>query len=125
MHIYIYMFMRITSSVELIAIYRCFCDVTRLRIHPPSEARPIICDLYEKTRNNIVEAKGTGSRGEIRMAIGQISDYGRFVDPPPGRGILLPARPRADLEALLVAASIAAIWPEGSIFADNAEGQFT
>lgn len=100
-------------------------EVARLRIHPPSEARPIICDVYEKSRNNIVEAKGTGSRGEIRMAIGQVLDYSRFVDPPPSRGVLLPARPRPDLEALLAAASIAAVWPEDDGFSDNAVGRFT
>jgi hypothetical protein len=98
--------------------------VSRFRVQPPGEARAIVCDVYDETRNNLVEAKGTGARGEIRMAIGQLTDYGRFLTPPPGLAVLLPARPRPDLEALLTVAGVAAVWPDGAGFADNAEGRF-
>lgn len=40
-------------------------------------------DLYDKTRNNLIEAKGAGARGEIRMAVGQLADYSRFLTPTP------------------------------------------
>jgi hypothetical protein len=99
--------------------------VSRFRVQPPGEARAIVCDLYDETRNNLVEAKGTGARGEVRMAIGQLTDYARFRTPSPALAVLLPARPRSDLEALLAAAGISAIWPDKSGFADNAEGRFS
>lgn len=99
--------------------------VNRFRVQAPGEARPIVCDIYDETRHNLVEAKGTGTRGELRMAIGQLIDYGRFADVAPAKAVLVPSRPRADLEALLSAADIAAVWPtrDGS-FEDNADGRF-
>lgn len=104
---------------------RAGSTVTRLRVQPPGEARAIVNDLYDETRNNLVEAKGSGTRGEVRMAIGQLTDYGRFVDPPPALAVLLPQRPRADLEQLLASTGIAAIWPANSGgFEDNAGGTF-
>jgi hypothetical protein len=100
-------------------------EITRFRVRPPGEARELMCDVFDKTRNNLIEAKGTGARGEVRMALGQLIDYGRFVDPPPGQAVLLPARPRSDLEALLLEARVHAVWPAGSGFTDNADGRFT
>jgi hypothetical protein len=99
--------------------------VVRFRAQAPGEARPIVCDVYDETRNNLVEGKGTGARGELRMAIGQLTDYARFVATQPARAVLVPARPRPDLEALLRAAHVAAVWPayDGG-FEDNAGGRF-
>ncbi len=57
------------------------------------------------------------------MALGQLVDYGRFVAEP-ALAVLLPSRPRPDLEALLGAASVSAVWPEGNSFVDNANGRF-
>jgi hypothetical protein len=98
--------------------------VSRFSIVPPSDLAPIICDLHDETRNNLVEAKASGSRAEIRMAIGQLYDYRRFAPPAAALGVLLPSRPRPDLEALLLEAGISAIWRNGSEFADNAGGRF-
>jgi hypothetical protein len=100
------------------------CQVMRFRIHPPGEAKPLYADLYDKTRNNLIEAKGSGTRAELRMALGQLADYGRFIKPPPRRAVLLPARPRADLEELLRSEDVAAVWQERSGFTDNAGGRF-
>jgi hypothetical protein len=99
--------------------------VTRHRIQPPGEAKPLYSDIYDLTRRNLIEAKGTGTRNAVRMAIGQLADYRRFVDLAPRVAVLLPSRPRPDLEALLTTQSVAAIWPEGGVFADNADGRFT
>jgi hypothetical protein len=99
--------------------------VSRFRVQPPGEARAIVCDVYDETRNNLVEAKGTGTRGELRMAVGQLMDYGRFRTPAPALAVLTPTRPRPDLEALLRGAGIAAVWPDGKGFADNADGRFS
>ena len=82
--------------------------VSRFPAQGAGEARAIVCAVYDESRANLVEAKGSGVRGELRMAVGQLIDYGRFLDAEVGRGVLLPARPRPDLEALLSAAGVAA-----------------
>lgn len=62
----------------------------------------------------------------IRMAIGQLADYSRFFEPKPRLAVLLPTRPRKDLEALLTSQGIDAVWrTEDGGFEDNAAGAFT
>lgn len=73
----------------------------RQRIVPPGELRPIYTDLYDPTRNELIEAKGSSSREAIRMALGQLLDYARFVRPSPGLAVLLPDLPRSDLVDLV------------------------
>jgi len=99
-------------------------EVVRFRVRPSGEARELVCDVWEKTRNNLIEAKGTGSRGEVRMAVGQLFDYRRFVDPSPACAVLLPDRPRPDVEELLTSVGIFAVWKDGALFVDNAGGRF-
>jgi hypothetical protein len=96
--------------------------VCRLRIVPPGEAKPLFTDLYDDATGTLIEAKGTVERGAIRMAIGQLADYRRFVDNARYCAVLLPSRPRQDLLALLRAEAIHAIWPEGRRFVDTADG---
>jgi len=100
-------------------------EVGRNRIRPPGEAKPLFSDVHDRSRNNLIEAKGSGSRANIRMAIGQLADYARFLSPEPAQGVLLPDRPREDLEQLLSSCGIAAIWQTYDGFEDNAHGQFT
>ena len=59
------------------------------------------------------------------MAIGQLADYRRFIDPSPECAVLVPARPCQDLLALLPALDVAAIWQEDDAFVDSADGRFT
>jgi hypothetical protein len=99
--------------------------VTRHRVQPPGEAKPLLSDVYDKTRNNLIEAKGTGTCAAIRIAIGQLADYSRFIARAPAQAVLLPHRPRPDLEALLTSQNISAVWQDGSGFTDNAGGAFT
>lgn len=100
-------------------------EAGRHRIRPTGEAKPLFSDVFDRSRNNIIEAKGSGSRSNIRMAIGQLADYGRFVEPAPSPAVLLPQRPRGDLEALLRSQGIAVIWQTANGFDDNADGAFT
>jgi hypothetical protein len=88
-------------------------EVSRLKIVPAGEAKPLFADLYDRTANTLFEAKGTVERGAIRMAIGQLLDYGRFVDPPARLVALLPSRPREDLYELLESAGVGVVWREG------------
>lgn len=82
-------------------------------------------DLYNETRHQLVEAKATATRSSIRMAIGQLADYARFIAPPPARAVLVPVRPSQDLLALLAVVGVTAVWEEGDTFADSAGGVFT
>jgi hypothetical protein len=93
--------------------------VCRLKIVPAGEAKPIFCDLRDLTTNTLVEAKGTVARNAIRMAIGQLADYKRFVDPAPRLAVLVPSEPRDDLKKLVATEEIDLIWPEGAGFIDT------
>ncbi|WP_353862055.1 hypothetical protein [Azospirillum formosense] len=90
-------------------------SVVRLKLLPEGEAKPILTDLYDKTANLLVEAKGTTERGAVRMALGQLADYRRFLDAPEC-AILLPAEPRLDLKRLAAAEAATLIWPVGPSF---------
>ncbi|MFJ8024364.1 hypothetical protein [Streptomyces sp. NPDC096311] len=59
-------------------------------------------DLYDATEHVLYEAKGSSAREDVRMALGQILDYSRYVltedhAEPPKRVILLPAKPDLDM----------------------------
>jgi hypothetical protein len=98
-------------------------DVYRHRIIPPGEARPIFTDLYDATTGVLVEAKGSGERSSIRMAIGQLADYSRFLDHGPEHlAVLLPREPRQDLRDLLFGQGIDVIYPNASGFSDSSGG---
>ncbi|MFI8159617.1 hypothetical protein ACIF6I_10435 [Streptomyces microflavus] len=63
-------------------------------------------DLYDATDHVLYEAKGSNSREDIRMALGQILDYSRYVisekhEGEPKRVVLLPAAPTPDMYSLL------------------------
>jgi hypothetical protein len=72
-------------------------DVVRYMMRLEDEAKPLFCDLYDKTRNNLIETKGSAARDAVRMAIGQLADYSRFVDSTPHLAVLFPARPAEGL----------------------------
>lgn len=91
-------------------------DVVRLKIVPDGEAKPLFCDLIDRSTNTLYEAKGTIERGAIRMAIGQLIDYRRFVESSPKLAVLLPAEPRKDLQDLLHKAGVTPVWAAGSEF---------
>jgi hypothetical protein len=84
--------------------------VVRQQILPPGETRPLLTDLYDIELGLLVEAKGSVTRENIRMALGQLADYGRFL-PESSRAVLVPTRPRQDLLALASSLQTAFIWP--------------
>ncbi len=90
--------------------------VSRLKIVPHGEAKPLFSDLIDRTTNTLVEAKGSVERGAVRMAIGQLLDYARFVEPAPQLAVLLPSQPREDLQELLVAVGVRLIWRDAKSF---------
>jgi hypothetical protein len=100
-------------------------EVCRYQFRPPGEPSPLYCDLYDKTSNTLYEAKGNVTRHAVRMAIGQLADYGRLTpaDKPPKRALLVPSEPRPDLLALATSQGIIAVWPEGDKFETSASGR--
>jgi hypothetical protein len=90
--------------------------VERLRITPVGEAKSIFTDVYVKNLNLLIEAKGTSDRIAIRMAIGQLMDYKRFVKPKTHCAVLVPMLPRNDLLKLLKYAGIAIYYPTAGGF---------
>jgi len=97
-------------------------DVGRLKIVPPGEAKPLFSDLIDRRTNTLYEAKGTVERGSIRMAVGQLLDYSRFVEPAPRLAVLLPSMPREDLQEYLKSAGVDLVWRDGKKFMNSANG---
>jgi len=99
-------------------------SVTRKKIRPKGEARPLFTDLYDASTKSLLEAKGTVERNAIRMAIGQLADYRRFVDGgnPEHLAILVPSRPRPDLVELIESQNMVLVYPAGDQFVDSLDG---
>jgi len=86
------------------------------------------CDAWEKERQNLIEAKGSTSREDIRMAVGQLFDYsfqGKEKYKQPNMAILFPKEPPSERVEWLEPLGIKIIWRRGRSFLDNANGQFT
>jgi hypothetical protein len=81
-------------------------------------------DLFNVSRQQLVEAKDEPSREKIRMALGQLLDYRRFISPPPASAVLVPKKPADDLIDLLSRYDIAVIWRAGTRFHDTRSGAF-
>jgi hypothetical protein len=95
------------------------------KILPIGTGSPIYADIYNESRRQLIEAKASNTREDIRMAIGQLADYRRGLSPQITRAVLTGKRPNDDLLELLSRERITAIWREGSRFADTADGAFT
>jgi hypothetical protein len=66
--------------------------VSRLRVVPSGEGAPLYSDLWDETSLELVEAKGNVTRDQLRQAVGQLLDCGRFVEAE-ARTVLVPSRP--------------------------------
>jgi len=100
-------------------------EVNRLRVVPPGESQPLYSDLWDDTARELVEAKGSVTRDQLRQAVGQLLDYGRFVKAAT-HAVLVPSKPRADLLAYLASAGIIAIYPDGDRWVRlNVDGERT
>lgn len=95
-------------------------DASRVKIVPRGEAKPLFADLMDQTTRTLYVAKATVERGAVRVAIGQLLDYGRFFEPRPRLAVLLPSMPRPDLAELLQSLGIDVVWRDGKRFIDAA-----
>ncbi|MPZ60678.1 MAG: restriction endonuclease [Propionibacteriales bacterium] len=104
-------------EAELVHDYRSHLlrmghEVGRLRVVPPGESAPLYSDLWDETTRTLIEAKGGVTREQIRSAVGQLLDYGRFVENK-ALAVLVPSEPRADLIAYLSKLNIRLVYPLG------------
>jgi hypothetical protein len=81
-----------------------------------SDGRYLYTDIADLTENILWEAKGVVTREAIRIAIGQLLDYRRFIQPRPRLAVLLPERPDPDLEQLLLTVDVAVWFEDGEDF---------
>jgi hypothetical protein len=86
----------------------------RHRIRPAGEAKPLFTDLYDPSDQTLIEAKVTTTRGSIRMAIGQLYEYLRFVNEARNLTVLVPTAPRDDLVELAKSSNVSLIYPDES-----------
>ena len=116
-------------EAQLVHDFRAFLEaqgdtIKRKELRPPGTTHALHNDIFNKTRNQLIEAKASRTRGDIRMAIGQLADYARFVKGSPRQAVLLEAKPHPDLLDLLRSQGIGAIWRSGDAFKDDAGGEF-
>lgn len=86
----------------------------RYKIRPAGEFRDLYTDIFDETDNVLYEAKGVATREAVRMAIGQLLDYRRYVHSDPALAVLLPTRPSEDLIDLLASQGIRCVFEGGS-----------
>ncbi|MBO0827148.1 MAG: restriction endonuclease [Streptosporangiales bacterium] len=92
-------------------------EVARWAIRPAGELRMLWTDTYDMTAKELYEAKGSANRWAIRLAIGQLLDYRRYVlVPDVGLVVAVPSRPSDDLINLLYECGIACVYPDGRAF---------
>lgn len=86
----------------------------------------LLCDGYEEESHLLVEAKSSTSREHIRMAVGQLLDYGFQIKKSLGKShmaVVLPRKPDPDSVNWLSELRIGVIWREQEAFSDNADGK--
>ncbi|MEU8104516.1 hypothetical protein AB0C18_12430 [Nonomuraea muscovyensis] len=109
-------------EAELDAEFRKFMqahghELMRFELKVKGLAAPMLTDLYDTTAHVLYELKGNIGRNAVRMAIGQLMDYRRHVDPPnPAIAVLLPEEPHDDIKALLDDLGIALVYRAGDSF---------
>lgn len=99
-------------------------SVGRYRIVPGGTS-PIFSDVFNESRKQLIEAKADAGRSDVRMAIGQLFDYSRFIPAPVRLAVLVDSRLPDDLSDLLTSQGIATVWPVEAGFTDDAGGDFT
>lgn len=89
-------------------------ETVRHRI-PIPEGGHLFTDAYDKTTEELIEAKASAARVHVRAGLGQVLDYSRYLDHK-RRSLLLPQRPSEDLVELLHTYKVGVIWRAGSAF---------
>ena len=80
-------------------------ETSRWKIPIPDQQAPIYTDLYIERLSELIEAKSTCERSSIRMAVGQLLDYRRYIEVET-LTVLLPCKPSLDLREYLESCGI-------------------
>lgn len=91
-------------------------EATGLRIPYTPESRNLRADLFVANPRVLIEAKSSAARESLRLALGQLLDYRRWIDPPPRLAVLIPSPAPSDMVVLLKEFQVGAAWPVGSSF---------
>ena len=96
-------------------------EVGRYQIKIKGTTTWLLTDLYDVTNHVLYELKGNASRESVRMALGQLLDYSRYVESTtfPGRPqlvVVLPSPPADDLAGLLAEQGIQLAYLENGSF---------
>lgn len=83
----------------------------RLRIAVPGESADLVTDTFDMTAQVLYEAKAGIDRMTIRLGVGQLLDYLRYLPDAQG-ALLLPGNPSQDLEAFIASCGLALVWPD-------------
>lgn len=84
---------------------------TRMEIRLPDLGRALYTDIFDGGRAELIEAKSSAARHHVRLALGQLLDYARYVEHKP-RAVLLPSYPGSDLIDLLHSVNVACIYEQ-------------
>jgi hypothetical protein len=94
-------------------------QVRRIDIRIEGTNSRLLTDLYDATTHVLYELKASSSREAVRMALGQLLDYSRYMDSLGHHGrprmiAVFPSRPTAELCDLLAEHNIAVAHREGN-----------
>ncbi|WP_432984264.1 hypothetical protein [Dactylosporangium sp. CA-233914] len=116
----------VRREAGLVERYKAYLERHGLRavrneITLPGRLDTFFTDVYVEDVEELLEAKASSRREHIRLAIGQLCDYGRFVAPR-SRAVLLPSRPEQDLIDLLATQNISCVYEaeEGHFIREDA-----
>lgn len=84
-------------------------ELQRARITIPGQRHSLVTDTHDVTTQILYEAKSGTDRATVRLGIGQLMDYLRFL--PEARGaLLLPEEPEADLKSLIASCGFGLVY---------------
>lgn len=73
----------------------------RWKITPEGSSATLYTDTYDETEGVLWELKASADRASVRMAIGQLADYLRYLPEETKSGIVLPNEPAKDVVDLI------------------------
>jgi len=80
---------------------------SRLEIRIEGQSGRLYTDTWVNDDRELFEVKGDATRNDVRMAVAQLLDYRRHIDPPPSRAtVVLPLHPGADLAELIASCGL-------------------
>lgn len=84
--------------------------IERAKIRPIGESSYLFTDTYDVDSKILYEAKSSSDRATVRLAVGQLLDYLRFL-PEAGGAVLLPDEPTYDLQKFVAACGLGLTYP--------------